>query len=133
MFPILYIFNNWAVLFLRLILGTTLVLHGWPKVKDLKKTAENFHGMGFRPGNFWGTLAAITEFGGGWAIVLGLFTQIVAIIVIGEFIIIMGWQLKNGAKWVHGYELDLFVLAATFMLLTTGIGPWALDKFFFGI
>lgn len=122
LFPL---YSDWAVLLLRLIFGAILIAHGWPKIKDLKTTAENFGKMGFRPGAFWGTVAALAEFFGGIAIVLGILVNYVALFVALEFMVILGWRLKNKHAFVGGWELDLILFGAALVLATIGGGMYA--------
>lgn len=126
-------YGDWAVAALRIVLGLILSAHGWPKLKDMKTTGTNFAAMGFRPGAFWGPLVAIVEFFGGLALVLGLWTQIPALLVVGEFAVIMVWKLARKQPLASGYEFDLLILAAALVLLAYGAGQLSLDQYFFGI
>jgi uncharacterized membrane protein YphA (DoxX/SURF4 family) len=65
-----------VLLVIRPIMGVTMVYYGWPKVRDPKKNATDFEAKGVKPGMFWGTL--ILEFGGGLAILLGLYAWVAA-------------------------------------------------------
>ena len=122
----LLIFSDWGILILRVVLGVVLIVHGWPKVKNLHGTGEAFQGMGFKPGVFWATVAAALEFLGGLMLVLGLFTQIIALLVAIQFlVIILKLKLKPGA--FAGYEFDLLILGAALLLLTIGGGAVSLD------
>src|SRR5580658_7658830 len=103
MFPLLFFYSAWAMLALRVALGAVLIAHGWPKIKDLKQNGKNFDGMGFRPGIFWGTVAAILEFFGGILIVLGLFTVPVAFFLAGQFVVIIFWKLSKNMPLVNGW------------------------------
>ena len=117
------------MLFLRLVLGAILVFHGIPKLSHLKKTAEAFLGMGFRPPVFWVLTAGIVEVVGGLALATGFLTQIFALFIALQFIvIILKLKLKNGL--VSGYEFDLLILAGAIVLLTSGGGAYGLDEFF---
>ena len=60
MIPYFGVFIDWGFLALRLAVGAILLVHGWPKLKDLKANGVNFEAMGFRPGPLWGTVAAFT-------------------------------------------------------------------------
>lgn len=130
MIQLFFIFSDWAILLLRLALGLIFVAHGWPKIKDLKTTQTNFDGMGFKPGKFWGTLVALAEFVGGLLIFFGLFTQIAALVLVVEFIVIMIWKLRMKQKLVGGYELDLILLTALLVLAAGGSSLYALDGYF---
>ena len=130
MIQLFFVFSDWAILLLRLVLGLIFIAHGWPKIKNLKTTQANFDGMGFKPGKFWGSLVALAEFFGGILMILGLFTQVAAFILALEFIVIMIWKLKIKQKLVGGYELDLILLAALLALATAGSSLYSLDSYF---
>ena len=131
MFPILYIFSDWTILFLRLVLGVILLAHGWPKIKDLKTAADNFLAMGFKPARFWATVVAIAEFFGGVALILGIYVQTVAFIFVIEFFVINVWRIRRKQPLAGGFEFDLLILAASAALVTLGGGILSVDKFLF--
>ncbi len=126
MIQFLFIWSDWGIFFLRFVLGLLLVRHGWPKLKDLKATGENFGKMGFKPGRFWGTLAGLLEFFGGLALIFGLFTQIVATLFVLEFAVIL-LKVKRKSGFVGGYELDLLIFVAALLLALIGGGALSLD------
>ncbi len=131
LFQLLFVFNDWAVLAVRLVLGAILIIHGFPKIKNLKGTAANFPQMGFKPGWLWGPLVAVVEFFGGIALVLGFYTQIIALLIAGEFTTIVIWKIIRKQKFVGGFEFDLLIWATALLLLTQGAGMFSLDRFFF--
>lgn len=66
--------GNAALLLLRLVVGSAFLLHGWGKIQN------PFTWMGpqaFAPAPLQ-ALAALSEFGGGLALILGLFTPLAA-------------------------------------------------------
>jgi len=126
-FPILTIYSAQAIFVLRVILGVLLVVHGWPKIKNLKETQSNFSTMGFKPGVLWGTAAMVIEFFGGLAIILGILTQGVAVFVAAEMLITTIWKIKTGKGFIDGFELDLILFAAALALASLGSGAFALD------
>ncbi len=126
-FPIFLIWSAQAVFILRIVLGLVFVAHGWPKIKNLRETQTNFGAMGFKPGVLWGTVVAVLEFFGGIAIILGLFTQAIALFIAFEMLIAFLWKLKKGQGLVGGYELDLILLASALTLAALGGGAYALD------
>ena len=134
MIQLFYIYSDWAILVLRLALAAILIAHGWPKIKNLKATAQNFDGMGFKPGRFWGTVVAVAEFGGGILLLIGLFTQIAAFVLAIQFAVILIWKLRQKQKLVNmggqSYELDLIIFAALLILMTVGSSFYAADNFF---
>jgi putative oxidoreductase len=128
MFPLYIIYDTWAVLFLRVVLGAVFIAHGWPKLRDLKQNAKNFDAMGFKPGKLFGTLAGLLEFFGGIAFILGILVTPIATLFMLEFVVIIVWKwLKRIAfTGAGGWELDLIILAGVFVLFTLGAGAFAL-------
>jgi len=129
MFINLINYHGLALTLLRLVLSAIFVSHGWGKLKDLKGTARGFDSMGFKPGNFWGTLTAIVEFFGGLALLLGIYHQAAALLVAVVMFVSLLWKIKNGQKLVGGFELDLALLAAALILATVGATPYSLNLF----
>lgn len=128
MIPVLLVFSDWGILFLRIVLGIILVVHGWPKIKNLRATAENFAAMGFKPAKFLATIVALLEFFGGLMIVAGLFTQVIAIFAAIQFLVVI-FKVKSKQGLIGGYELDLLILASATILAVLGSGFYSLDQF----
>lgn len=126
MYPLFFYYGGWSLFFLRLVVGAIVIVHGWPKIKNLKQNAANFEGMGFRPGMLWGTIAALVEFVGGIALIAGIFASIVALSLAFEFIVIVIWKLIKKNPFVGGWEFDLLILAAVCVLLMFGAGSFSL-------
>ena len=135
MFPVYYLYNDFVLLVLRVILGLVLVAHGWPKFRNLKSAAEGLHGMGFKPGRLWATIAMIVEFFGGIALILGIFTQGAAALVLIQFLVIIIWKILKKSPIVGGLELDLLIWAIAVLLSVQGAGTISLDQsiFFSGL
>lgn len=122
----------WPVFLLRAALGLIFIVHGWPKLRDLKKTGENFNAMGFKPGKLFGTLTALLEFFGGIALIVGLFTTWFAALFVLEFAVILLWRWSKKMPFVGGWEFDLLILAGVFALFALGGGAFSLDRILFG-
>ena|SRR3989338_9590172 len=125
-------YSDWALALLRIILGVLLLVHGLPKLKDLKATSAGFASMGFKPGAFWGPLVALAEFFGGLALVLGIGTEFAAMVFVIQFAVITAWKIIRRQAFAGGFEIDLLILGAAAILLTQGAGAFSLDKFFYG-
>ncbi len=115
-----------ALLVIRLVLGAIMIAHGFHKVWGGFHHHMEFVGSLGLPG-WLAYLSAGTEFFGGIAIVLGLFTQFFAL----AFVIEMGvaiWKVhfKNGLTGNGGYEFPLALAAMAFGLMCYGGGPWGL-------
>ncbi|HLD34793.1 MAG: hypothetical protein UY12_C0008G0003 [Parcubacteria group bacterium GW2011_GWA2_47_8b] len=114
LFPIIP--SELALWVLRIVFGAIFLVHGWPKLKGLRATAENFEMMGFRPGKFWGTFIAFLEVFGGLAIILGIYTETLATLFAIEMAVATIWKMKRGQKFVGGIELDLILFASGLIL-----------------
>jgi putative oxidoreductase len=133
------VLDNWfspgarfAPVFLRVIVGVVGALHGWPKLKSLGGFIERIDRMGIPIAPVLGTAAALAEFLGGLALILGLFTRYAAfffacVMAVAVFKV----QLPNGffAKG-NGYEYPLVLLVAAVSLIFSGAGPISLDRMF---
>lgn len=126
----LLIFSDWGILVLRIVLGLILIRHSLPKLKNLKGTGEWLESAGFRPGIFWAIVAGFVEFFGGLALVLGSFTQIAAIFVAGEFLVLL-LKFRGKKMFVKdsGTELEWMTLTSALILMTLGGGNYSLDGF----
>ena len=127
MITTLLIYSDTGIAILRIVLALVLMAHGLPKLKNLKQTAEQFSAMGFKRARFWGTVVAVVESLGGLLLLLGFFTQIVAVIIAVQFLVAT-LKVKLAKGLVGGYEFDLLILAAAFALITLGGGAWSLDS-----
>jgi len=126
---------DWAPLVLRLALGIALVFHGYPKLFKMK---EQFAGwletLGFKPGLFWAWLVGLTEFAGGIMIAVGFLTELAALAVCIQFLVILTkikWgkapYLVMGQESYNGWELDMIYFASALALLFWGSGSWSLE------
>jgi len=136
MFRSLNNLQPWGAFFLRLVLGASMIYHGYSKVIP----AGGFHG-----GNafsalerhsrfvtslglpYWlGIVSALTEFVGGIFIVLGLFTRFAAfLITINMVVAVMTVNRHHGYA---GSEYSLALAAIALMLFFYGAGVCALDR-----
>jgi len=116
-----------ALLVLRLVLGAIMISHGYHKVFGGFNHHMDFVGSLGLP-RWLAYFSAGTEFFGGIAIVLGLFTRFFAL----AFVIEMGvaiWKVcfKNGLMGNGGYEFPLALAAMAFALLCFDGGPWGFN------
>ncbi len=126
-FPQLLDWQFFGPLFLRLALGLIFLAHGYQKLAgDKAQLVGWLESMKFRPGKFWAWLVTAVEFLGGIALVLGLFTQLAALILAIQFLIIILW-FKRGQNFIGGKEFDFLILFALLALLVLGPGTWSID------
>ena len=121
-----------ALLVLRLQMGIAFVLHGWPKIQS------PFGWMGPEapvPGILQG-LAALAEFGGGLALIVGIATPIAALGLIATMAVAVLFLIKSGLPFVSSgtpsYELALVYFFISILFLVTGSGRYSLDHLIFG-
>ncbi len=117
-----------AALVGRIALGALFLTHAWPKMKDIRKPMDFVKGTGWPGGAIFAVLFTLLEFFGAFALILGFFTQVVAVLFALEMIATTIFQkTKLKGKFAGGYELD--VAYATFALVLAFLGPgaWSLD------
>ena len=124
-----------GLLLLRVAMGAAFVLHGWPKIQ------HPFDWMGPSapvPGVLQ-ALAALAEFGGGIALVVGLLTPLAALGIACTMATALGMvhvRMQHpfvGAPGQLSSEPAVVYLAAALMFLLTGPGALSLDALLAGL
>src|SRR4051794_26073773 len=69
-----------GLLLLRLVVGSAFILHGWPKIQNATTWMNAFAGDHAPPG-FLQAAAAVAEFGGGIAWVVGLLVPLFSLLI----------------------------------------------------
>src|SRR5437660_9362581 len=126
---------NIATLVIRLVVGGTMMAHGWNHAfggGKLPGTARWFESIGIRPGRLHALFATITELGAGGLLVLGLLTPLAAAGVVGTMLVaLIANHLKNGFfifRPGEGYEYVLFIALTSLALGALGAGRWSIDR-----
>lgn len=123
-----------ALLILRLITGAAFILHGWGKIQ------APFSWMGPEsniPAIFQ-FFAALSEFGGGIALIIGLLTRIATLGIAATMVVAVHLHMMiMGDPFVNmtggsSYELALVYLGIALLLNITGPGNFSLDAKLFG-
>jgi putative oxidoreductase len=123
-----------GLLVLRLVVGLAFMLHGWGKIQ------HPFTWMGpdsGTPGIFQ-ALAALSEFGGGLAWMLGLLTPLASLGLLSTMAVAVRFHaIVRGDPFVAqgpgaAYEPALVYLCFALLLLLAGPGRFSLDRAFFG-
>lgn len=128
-------FASAALLFLRLIVGIAFVFHGWGKIQ------HPFNWMPPEapiPGIFQ-LLAALSEFGGGIALVLGLLTPLASFgltctmaVAVHFHMIVNKDPFVSHTMGGASYEPALVYLGIAILFLALGPGAFSLDAKIFG-
>ena len=106
-----------ALLGLRLITGVAFIVHG------TKKAMNPFGWMGPDAGTpaIFQALAALSEFGGGIALILGLLTPLTSLGLMATMAVAALTHIMRGDGFVQGYELaSVYFFISTLFLL---VGP----------
>lgn len=126
--------SDLILLIVRLICGYAFIHHGFGKIQN------PFHWMGADAGTpavFQG-LAALSEFGGGFALILGLLTRAGALGIVFTMLVavythmmVMGDPIVS-ATGGRSAELALVYLGITLAILVLSPGRFSLDRLIFG-
>lgn len=119
----------YGTLLLRLSLGIMFLAHGLLKllVFTPSGTAQYFASVGF-PG-FFGYITILAEVGGGLALILGLWTRAISLLLVPLMIGATTVHIGNG--WVFsvaggGWEFPVFWTVTLLVQFLLGSGPYAL-------
>ena len=130
---------SFAILALRLFLGSVFMAHGYPKLfKDPgpKGVSVFLRSLKFPIPLFFAYALGIAEVFGGLLLLAGLFTRLAALVIAVVMLVAM-WKVKfrtgllakvvEGGR-VGGYELDLGYFVIAISLAAIGGGVFSLDR-----
>jgi len=118
-------------LILRVGIGISIFLHGYPKITGGAETwtmiggAMSNFGIDFAPA-FWGFLAAFVESVGGLLFALGLLFRPAALLLAGNMTVALITHVVAGDNFmIFGHAMDLLIVFAASILI--GAGKYSLD------
>ncbi len=112
-----------ALLILRLVFGVAMVAHGWGKIQNpMAWAGENFPGI-------LQLLAAVAEFGGGIAWIIGCLVPLASFgIFCTMAMAVYVHAAVKGDPFIGGYELALVYLAFAVAMMIAGPGKYSVDN-----
>jgi putative oxidoreductase len=117
-----------ALLVLRVVAGSAFILHGSTKLAD--PTGWASHMLPGVPAWLQALVVGV-EFGGGFLLIVGLFTPLVALLIGCDMAVaIFSVHVPNGGHFVGGrgaFELPLLYLCLMVAFLLTGPGAYSID------
>jgi putative oxidoreductase len=119
-----------GLLILRAVFGAALMMHGWSKIQAPFGWMKGPHAA---PPIFQ-ALAALAEFGGGAAFIVGLLTPLAAIGVLCNMAVAY-YLSHQGDPWIgkgKTFESASLYFTVALALLFSGPGLYSLDAFLFG-
>ncbi len=131
MFPQFLNYGLYGPLLLRVGLAAVFIVHGYPKLfGGLESTAQFFESIGIKPGKFWALVVGLVELVGGILLLVGLFVQLVAMLLVINMIVAI-WKVKFKVGFSSpaggGWEFDFVLLIMALTLLLLGGGAYSID------
>ena len=127
---------DWALVPLRLAAALIFILHGWGKLagEGLGPGMEAFTGLltslqvPFPAFMAW--VVAIVEFGGGIAVLLGIFTRVAAALL-AVTMVVAYMLVKSKMPFTSG-EIDITLFAISLALVGLGAGKYSIEGWWKG-
>lgn len=122
-----------ALLIARLVFGAGIAVHGWSKIQN----PFGWMGPDAPVPSIFQALAALSEFGGGIALIIGLLTPLAMLgLSVTMAVAITTVHLAQGHPFVArggpSYELATLYLGFALLILLAGPGRYSLDARLFG-
>jgi putative oxidoreductase len=118
-----------GILFLRLALGPVFIYSGWFKIASMETAIGFFKALGFAP--FLAYFVAWSEFLGGIAFILGIFSRYAGILLAIIMAVAIKVLFHNGFSLANsGYEFALVLMLGSLAMVTLGSGKYSLKHIF---
>ena len=125
--------TNLALLTLRVIVGVTLIAHGynhWRGGGGIQGTARWFGGLGLKPPMVHAFMSVAVEIAAGFGLIVGLLTPFAAGAIIGTMLVALITHHRGNGFFVlkEGYEYVLMIAVVCLVIGLLGPGEWSLDN-----
>lgn len=123
--------RSWGITLLRVTIGVVFVAHGGQKFfMGFHDVAEYLGGLGIPEPTSAAILLTAVEFFGGLAIILGILTRYVAVMLAFDMAVaIVMFHWRNGFFMPNGIEYPMVLLVANLTLILAGGGEAELFRF----
>jgi putative oxidoreductase len=128
----LFVFIPYVALIVRVWMGINMVIHGYPKIKAFKQTAQQMNqALGIPIKVTY--ISSILEFFGGIFLIVGLIVPIVALFF-AIYMISIVFMKRKKMKAVYispqgtSYELDITYIIISIALFALGAGAFSIDS-----
>jgi putative oxidoreductase len=125
-----------GLLVLRLVVGLTIAAHGSQKLfgvwggSGMNGWAQVVQRLRMRPARPLAWIAAVSEFGGGLLLALGLLSPLGSLAIVGAMLVAIATVHLSKGFWVTkgGFEFNLTLIGAAAALAIAGPGAYSLDN-----
>ncbi|MGE0616405.1 MAG: DoxX family protein [Bacteriovoracia bacterium] len=120
-----------ALLILRVITGIAFMFHGWGKIQN----PLSWMGPDANMPAILQALAALSEFGGGFLLAIGLFVPVASFGLLCTMTVAASTHIMRGDPFVGrggSYELASVYFAVSMLFLVGGPGRFSADRVIFG-
>ena len=125
-----------GLLVLRLVVGLTLAAHGAQKLfgwwggSGMTGWTQMVQKLRIRPAQPWAWFAALSEFGGGLLLALGLLSPLGSLAIAGAMLVAIATVHLSKGFWAAkgGYEFNLSLIAGAMAIALAGPGTYSLDN-----
>ena len=121
--------RNLGLLLLRLSIGTMLIHHGYEKTADIENFADAFvRPIGIPFPILASYIAAYSEIYGSWLLIVGLFTRIAALSIIGTIGVAIYHAIITSGFNIYLLELLVLYMGGALCILLLGGGDFSTDR-----
>jgi putative oxidoreductase len=125
-----------GILILRLVVGLTVAAHGAQKLfgwwggPGMTTWTQGVNKLRIRPAQPWAWIAALSEFGGGLLLALGLLSPLGSLAIAGAMLVAIATVHLARGFWAAkgGYEFNLSLITGGAAIALTGPGAYSLDS-----